>query len=115
MAELAPQPPKDEIEAAAAQEPVQMENAPADGDRSSSSNKNDEQTYEQRLYNYAKEDARLLRRNENYLDFQKLSRMNVTHLTNELAKYHEAIEKDKAAPQNMEHVGDLLHRYGKCM
>ena len=115
MAESAPQPPKDDIEAAAAQEPVQMENAPADGDRSSSSKKNEEQTYEQRLYGFVDTKYFSHLRYTNFLDFQKLSRMNVTHLTNELAKYHEAIEKDKAAPQNMEHVGDLLHRYSKCM
>ena len=113
MAESAPQPPKDDIEAAATQEPVQIEIAPADGDRSSSSNKDKEQTYERHLYDYIKMDLLNLRRHPKLLDFQKLSLMNIVHLTNELAKYDQAIEKDEAAPQDIERVGDLLHRYSK--
>ena len=34
---------------------------------------------------------------------------------NELAKYDQAMRKDKAAPQDIEHIGDLLHRYSKCV
>ncbi len=112
MAESAPQLPEDDIEAAA-QQPVQDENALADGDRSSQSNGYNELTYEQRLYGFV-EDTRL-QVNRTFLDFQDLSRMHIVHLTNELAKYDQAMEKDKAAPQDIEHIGDLLHRYSEYM
>ena len=113
MAESAPQLPEDDIEAAP-QQPVQDENAPADADKSSHSDESPQPTYEQRLYKSVKS------RNKNwslrgYLDFQDLSEMNIVYLMNELAKYDQATKKNMIAPQDIEHVGDLLHRYSKCV
>ena len=111
MAESAPQLPEDDIEAAP-QQPVQDENAPADADKSSHSDESPQPTYEQRLYKSVKSRNKIWNL-RGYLDFQDLSEMNIVHLMNELAKYDQAMMKDKAAPQDIEHVGDLLHRYSK--
>ena len=113
MAESAPQLPEDDNEAAA-QQPVPDENAPADGDNSSHSYQLPEVTYEHGLYYYVRENKGLIDI-MGYVDFEDLSKMNIAHLMNELAKYDQATRKDHAAPQDMEHVGDLLHRYSKCM
>ena len=103
MAESAPQLPEDNIEAAA-QQPVQNENVPAD--------RYNGMTYEQRLYEFSatNRDSRFRR---GVVDFRDLSYMNIVHLMNELAKYDGAMEKDKAAPQDIGHVEDLLHRYSE--
>ena len=113
VAESAPQLPEDDNEAAA-QQPVQDEDPPVDGDNPSHSNEVPEPTYEQFLYKYiiytkAPEYANA------FLDFDNLSRVNLIHLMNELAKYEQAMEKNKAAPPDIEHLGDLLHRYSKCV
>ena len=111
MAESAPQLPENDIEAAL-QQPVQDENAPTDDDKRSSSDKYEGQTYNQRLYEnrYGRWEPRI----PMYIvDFDELSRVNCIYLMNELAKYDQAMIRDKAAPQDIEHVGDLLHRYSK--
>lgn len=113
MVVSAPQIPKDDIEAAA-QQTVQDENAPADGDKRSTSDRYEGQTYEQRLYGY------VVSQPDDpcggaLSDFHELSRVNIQHLRNELAKYGEVMVIDKAAPQDIEHVEDLLHRYSKCV
>ena len=113
MAESVPQPPEHDIEAAP-QQPVQDENPLADGNKSSSSDNDEGQTYEQRLYNYVN-DIKNYPDSTGYQVFHDLSQMNILHLMNELAKSDQAMRKDKAAPQDIEHVGDLLHRYSKCM
>ncbi len=110
MAESAPQLPEDDIEAAA-QQPVPDENAPADGDKSSHSDQLSEVTYEQSLYHYVRGFPATM----GCVDFEDLSEMNIVHLMNELAKYDQAMRKDEAAPQDIEHVGDLVHRYSKCV
>ena len=104
----------DDIEAAA-QQPVQDENISADGDKSSRSNEPPELlTYEQRLFriNRRFQHGRLANA---FVDFDKLSRMNILHLMNELAKYEQAMQKNKPAPQDIEQLGDLLHRYSKSV
>ena len=113
MAESVSQPPEHDIEAAP-QQPLQDGNTPADGNKSSSSDKDEGQTYEQCLYNYV-DHIKKYKNSTFYLNFHHLSQMNVLHLINELAKYDQAMRKDKAAPQDIEHVGDMLHRYSKCM
>ena len=112
-AESAPQLPKDDIETAA-QQPVQDENAPADGGKSSHSDELPELTYERLLYKFVStsKDYRIANA---FLNFDNLSRVNVMHLMNELAKYEEAMRKNKAAPQDIEQLGDLLHRYSKSV
>ena len=114
MAESTPQPPEHDIEAAP-QQPVQDENPPADGDKRSSGDKDEEQTYEQRLYNYVINYIKGSPDSTGYLDFRDLAQMNIIHLMNELAKYEHAMRKDEAAPQDIENVETLLHRYSKCM
>ena len=113
MAESAPQLPEDDIEAAV-QQIVQNENAPADGDKRSTSDTDEGQTYEQRLFEFKN-----LNENEvfsdSFFDFRDLSLINIVHLMNELAKCNQALKKDKAAPQDIERVGALLHRYSKCV
>ena len=121
MAESAPQLPENDIEAAP-QQSVQDENAPTDGGKRSTRDKYEGQTYEQRLYRYAtsgwadREWATSEWAPKSpicLVDFHELSRVNCTHLMNELAKYDQTMVKGKAAPQDIEHVGDLLHRYSK--
>ena len=111
MAESVPRLPEDDIEAAA-QQSVQDENAPANRDKSSRINRFEGKTYEQHLYDFVKSRGNYPLR-PSCLDFRDLSKMNIVHLMNELAKYDQAMMKDKAAPQDIEHVGDLLHRYSK--
>ena len=113
MVESAPHLPEHDIEAAP-QQPVQDENPPADGNKSSSSDKDEGQTYEQRLYNYVNY-VKNYPDSTGYLDFHDLAQVNILRLMNELAKYDQAMRKDKAAPQDIENVGNLLHRYSKCM
>ena len=113
VAESAPQFPKDDIEAAA-QQPAQDENAPADGGKSSHSDELPKLTYEQLLYKYINQ-PRESRIANAVLNFDNLSRVNVVHLMNELAKYGQAMERNEAAPQDIEHLEDLLHRYSKSV
>ena len=113
MAGSAPQLLEDDIEAAA-QQPVQDENPPADGDKRSHSGELPELTYEQDLYQ-CMNSYRRAALGDAYLDFRDLSQINIVHLMNELAKYDQAMRKDKAAPKDMLHVGDLLHRYSECV
>ena len=109
MAESVPQLPKDDMETAA-QQPVQDKNPPADGDKCSHGDESPELTYEQRLYRYIDQTKVFIG-----LDFDNLSRVNLVHLMNELAKYEQAMKKNKASPQDIEHLGDLLHRYSKSV
>ena len=113
MAKVAPHIPEDDIEAVA-QQSIQDENTPADGDEHSHSNKIPEQTYEQLLYKYTSTYNKGEPANT-FLDFDSLSRMNIVHLMNELAKYEQAMKKNEAAPQDIEHFEDLLHRYSKSV
>ena len=113
MAGSAPQLPENDIEAAA-QHPIPDNNAPADGDKRSTSDRYEGQTYEQRLYGCVDSQPDDLRGGA-LSDFHKLSQVNIQHLRNELAKYGEVMVTDKAAPQDIEHVEDLLHRYSKCV
>ena len=112
MAESAPQLLENDIEAAP-QQSVQDENAPTDGGKRSTRDKYEGQNYEQRLYEsvYIMRDAKFAR---SFMNFHDLSLMNILHLMNELAKYDQAMRKDRAVPQDIEHIGDLLHRYSKC-
>ena len=106
------QPPEHDIEAAP-QQPVQDENAPADGDKRSTSDRYEGQTYEQRAYEYVKSHIRYY--SMGYLDFHDLAQMNILRLMGELAKYNDAMRNDKLALGDYEHFGDLLHRYSKCV
>ena len=108
-----PQPPEHDIEAAP-QRPVQDENAPADGYKRLTSDRYEGQTYEQRLYRYVNR-IKGFQASTNYLEFRDLAQMNIIHLMNELAKYDQAMRKDEAAPQDIENVETLLHRYSKCV
>ncbi|KAK0512871.1 hypothetical protein JMJ35_004888 [Cladonia borealis] len=109
MAESVPQPPEHDIEAAP-QQHVPDENAPVDGDKSSHSDQSPKLTYEQRLF----EHVRPIRNTtfaRSFIDFHDLSQINILRLMNELAAYDQAMDLIKAAPQDIEAVGDLLHRY----
>ena len=114
MAESAPQLPEDDIEAAA-QQSVQDENTPADAHKRSHSDESPQPTYEQNLYNFVKSHKESPTGLMGLLDFQNLSKMNIVHLMNELAKYDQATKNDKLAPGDIEHIGDLSHRYSKCV
>ena len=50
-----------------------------------------------------------------FMDFRNLSQMSILHLMNELAKHEQATKNNKAAPQDIEHLENLLHRYSKSM
>lgn len=113
MAGSAPHTSEDDIEATA-QQPVQDENAPADGDKRSHSDELPELTYEQMLCEYISSVKAPSVANA-FSDFDNLSRVNIVHLMNELAKYERAMQKNKAAPQDIEQLGDLLHRYSKSV
>ena len=113
VAESAPQLPGDDIEATV-QQPVHDESPPAGGDNHSHSDELPELPYEQRLYEYTNPSGGN-RFHADCLDFYHLSQINIVHLMNELAKYDKAMMEDKAAPQDIEHLGDLLHRYSKSV
>ena len=112
MAESTPQPPEHDIEAAP-QQPIQDENPPADGDKHPTSDNYGELIYQERLYNYIKPTGDF--GSTLYLDFHDLAQMNILRLMGELAKYDQAGRKDKLALGDHEHIGDLLHRYSKCV
>ena len=113
VAESAPHIPKDDIEAVV-QQSVRDENAPAGGDKSSHSDELPELTYKQLLYKYVDE-FKDLRFANVFLNFDNLSRVNIIHLVKELAKYEQVMRDNKAAPQEIEHLGDLLHRYSRSV
>ena len=107
-AESIPKLPEDHMEATA-QQALPAENAPADGDKRSHGDELPELTYNQMLYQSVN------RVYDAFLDFDNLSRVNLLYLMNELAKYEQAMQKNKTAPQDMEQLGDLLHLYSKSV
>ena len=113
VAESALQLPKGDIEAAA-QQPIQDEKPPADGDKRSHSDEHPEPTYEQRLYEFTNSIESLIV-GDVCLYFRQLSYTNILHLMNELAKYEQATKNNKAAPKDVERLGDLLHRHSKSV
>ena len=106
--------PEDHMEAEA-QQPVQAEKPSADDDKCSHGDEVPELTYNQMLYEFINTAPAGTRLANTFLYFDNLSRVNLLYLMNELAKYEQAMQKDKTAPQDMEQLGDLLHRYSKSV
>ena len=106
--------PEDHREAEAPQ-PVQAEKPSADGDKCSHGDELPELTYNQMLCRFAYKVRAGSRLANASLNFDNLSRINTIHLMNELAKCEQAIRKNNAAPQDIEHLEDLLHRYSKSV
>jgi hypothetical protein len=74
----------------------------------------DDKSYGQKLFERSTKDLKLGFQNPHFRDFQRLQRMNKSHLEDKLAAIQAVcIQQSEISEDNLKFLGPALHTYGK--